>query len=142
MVKIVKIVKKLSNWSGHVSSLLWSIISNVTVNIWKFSKNLKIFQKSENLQKIWKSFKNLKTFQKSENLLKIWKSSKNLKIFQKSENLPKNCKSSKNHIWIWVIFEFGSYFTLGHFFKLVHFWIWLIFETDNELMMNWWWTDD
>ena len=35
--------------------------------------------------------KNLKFFQKSENLPKILKSSKNLKIFQKYENLPKIC---------------------------------------------------
>ena len=48
---------------------------------------------------IWKSSKNLKIFQKSENLPKIWKSSKNLKIFQKSENLPKICliKCLKGH---------------------------------------------
>ena len=39
--------------------------------IWKLSKNLKTFQKSENFSKIWKLLRNLKTFKKSENFLKI-----------------------------------------------------------------------
>merc|ERR1712037_1033339 len=50
------------------------------------SKNLKIFQKSDNLPKIGLSSKNLIMFLKSKNPPKTRKSSKNLKIFLRSEN--------------------------------------------------------
>ena len=38
----------------------------------EFSKNLRIFQKSENFPKIWEFSENLRIFRKSENFPKIW----------------------------------------------------------------------
>ena len=59
----------------------------------ELSKNMKIFQKSENLSEIFQKSKNLPKLWKSENLPKIWT------IFQKYENLPKICliKCLKGH---------------------------------------------
>ena len=71
--------------------------------IWKLSKNLKTFQKSEKFSKIWKLLRNLKTFEKSENFLKILKFTENLIFFSKIWKFSKNLK--KNLIFFWKIWN-------------------------------------
>ena len=73
-----------------VKSLMVDVVREVTMHkLIHFRFGAKVSQVLGLSLLLLLSHKNLKIFEKSENLPKIWKSSKNLKIFQKSENLPK-----------------------------------------------------
>ena len=76
------------------------IVHIVVLNCQKCNQCLKCqVSGHKNFQKIWKLSKNLKTFQKSENFSKIWKLLRNLKIFWKFKNLPKIWNFSENLIF-------------------------------------------